>query len=738
MSMSEFEQSTPLLDYKNKKWWQFLGIQTLIFCAIQVSYSLSNFYVIAQDRVHVLSFTAAFVVTVTLRYSWRVLPAIITGLLFHYGWFSKRPWEMALLFSVLLPALPLLFCHLYRIALKRVATYNFTLKLSYYAVFIGILYPVANTVLLMLISALLGNSTSFSFEFIAYSVLSAILTQMVLTPLLSLGLSYVLDGENTPYIKLDRAMMAAYSNPLHYRFWLMVCGLFLVAGISAQNPLTLNALSLMLLCLVGMGLGKFGLLRPMMIGAATLLVCVENIIDRHNLDFISREQVYAMLLVLFALTTLTFMLGAHTIKNYVTTRNAIRKERIDSFTGLYNLAQLKEDVAKQVNATLIYIDLEPTLSKLHGLGHQGRAQLMKQLSQYLASNTDHLTRAYLPPFASGLLCFAPRLPNMDTELATLIGLLDRFYFYFDDSAVSLVKRTIQCASVQGNHNLDPMISKLCEQQGGNNACVNWVTHNQQEHKTLNQLSFIQQCFRENKFELYCQPYRSLSETPRAAHFEILLRLKPHQGKLMSPAEFFPLINEFGLELELDEWVIQHTFITLRARINDWGSVGRCAINLTAKALNSDGFAEQVKTQAQQQRIPMNKLCFEITESDALRNEPIAIQNLKQLRKAGSTIALDDFGTGYASFDYLRRLPLDVLKVDGSFVKNIIDSENDRIIVQAISQVASSMKLTTVAEFVESEAHIKTLQSLNIQFAQGFGVATPLPLSEYLIKSLNKA
>ena len=363
---------------------------------------------------------------------------------------------------------------------------------------------------------------------------------------------------------------------------------------------------------------------------------------------------------------------------------------------------------------------------------------MKQLSQYLAANTEHLKRAYLPPFASGLLCFAPKLPKMESELSKLIGLLDRFYFYFDDSAVSLVKRTIQCASIYGNHNLDPLISKLCEQQGRDTACVNWVTHNQEENKTLNQLSFIQQCFRENEFELYCQPYRALSDNAQNAHFEILLRLKPKQGELMSPAEFFPLINEFGLERELDKWVIEHTFKALKNHIDDWDSIGRCAINLTAKALNSQGLAEDIQTEAELHQIPMNKLCFEITESDALRNEPIAIQNLNRLREAGSTIALDDFGTGYASFDYLRRLPLDVLKVDGSFVKNIVDSENDRIIVQAISQVACSMQLVTVAEFVESEDHIDTLKALNIQFAQGFGVARPLPLSEHLTMLSNKA
>lgn len=113
-----------------------------------------------------------------------------------------------------------------------------------------------------------------------------------------------------------------------------------------------------------------------------MLICVFSIINRFNAELLSREQVYAMPLVLYVLTVLTFMLGAHTIKNYSTTRNTIRKERIDSNTVLYNLAQLKKDVAKQANATMIYIDLEPTLPKLNGLGHQGSAQLMKQLRQF--------------------------------------------------------------------------------------------------------------------------------------------------------------------------------------------------------------------------------------------------------------------------------------------------------------------------------------------------------------------
>ncbi|MGR5132529.1 EAL domain-containing protein [Vibrio alfacsensis] len=737
MLMSGFEQVAPPSDCKSKKLWQLFGIQTLIFFSIQISFSLSNFFVITQDRLHVLSFTGAFVVAMFLRYGWRVFPVIATSLFFYYVAMSDRSWQMALLFSVALPILPAVFCQVYRIAINNVSKNSITTQLGYYAIIIGVLYPLANTALLFSILYCTDVNCDFKFAYIAYSVLSAILTNMVLTPLISLGISYVLDGDQAPYVKLDGAMMAEYSTPLHYRLWLMNCALLLVAALSTTDLLTLNTLTLMLLFLASMGLGKFGILRPMLITAATILICVESIVNRHNTGLIQYEHLYAMLLVLFVLTMLIFMLGVHAIKNFLETRGTNHKERIDSFTGLYNLAQFKEDVAMQPNATLIYIDLQPTLSKLNGLGHQGCAQLMKQLNQYLASHTQHLKRAYLPPFSNGLLCFTPDLPYINAELKKLITLLDGFYFYFDESKISLVRRTVQCATLTDNDHIDNLISKLCEQGTSDNACVNWIANHHNERSAMNQLSFIQRCFREDRFELYCQPYQALIDREQPAHFEILLRLKPSHDHLMSPAEFFPLINAFGLELELDEWVIEHTFEALEKHVRNWDCIGLCSINLTAKALNFDSLATRIQTQAKAHRIPMAKLCFEITESDFLRNESIAIQNLNLLRQSGCTIALDDFGTGYASFDYLRRLPLDVLKVDGSFVKNITQSENDRIIVQAISQVASSMRLITVAEFVESEQHIDTLKALDIHFAQGFGVAKPMPLIDYLTTQSNK-
>ncbi|MDF2153382.1 EAL domain-containing protein [Vibrio sp. CAU 1672] len=692
---------------------------------------MSDLFVITADRVHVLSFTAAFVVAALLRYRWRAIPAISSGLFCHYLFVSGRGWEVALLFAFALPLLPMAFCTLYQRLVKTADAYNFTLKFGYYLAVLGILYPVANTAMLWSFSLLLDWPTTSSLAFISYSVLSGILTHIMLTPVVAVGFSYVLDTRKLLYASLDRAMRQANPNQLQFRVWLALCGILLLVGLFTQNTLALNTTSLMILCLVGFGLGKFGLLIPMVISILTLLSCIESVVARYNQGFIEQQVLYEVLLVLFVLSMLIFMLGAHTVKNFVTTRNAILRERVDTYTGMYNLAQLKEDIADNPSIVLLYLDLKPTLSKLNGLGHRGQAQLMKQLSNFLTTRTPDIKRCYLPPFASGLVCSVPYSPWIESKLSQLSALLDQFHFYFEGSSIRLVKHTIHCTKVTPGQDVGRTVSHLCDEISEDKIRINWLSPVATEQTKLDKLSFIQNCFRKNKFELYCQPYLPLGNNTVGAYFEVLLRLNNDDQSTLPPAEFFPLINEFGLETELDEWVINKTFETLNGSIDDWDCLGRCSINLTAKALNTQTLAASIKQLAATHHIPMSKICFELTESDALRNESIAIENIALLREAGCTIALDDFGTGYASFDYLRRLPLDVLKVDGSFVRNMPENAHDQIIVRTISQVAKSMSLTTVAEFAESPAHINLLRQLDIQFAQGYGVAKPLPLSTHL-------
>lgn len=710
---------------------RFLLCQILVFVAIQCSFFLSNFYVVQADQVHVLSFTAAFIMAIFLKYSWRVIPGVVSGLLFYYSHFSHRALVITLLFSTALPAIPLLFSTIYQRIILSFDAHNFPLRLVYYILVLGLAYPIANSLLLISISDYFGAVAQFDIQFLFYSVLSGALTQLVLTPLFTLVIHYLAEGSKAPYIQLDKAMHEDSLTSYHYRLWFTICVLVCVFTLFGESSLYRDTMSLLLICLVGVGIGKYGLVRPVLFATFVLLLTIEDGVSRLNQGILSERHFYGILLVLFVMTALMFMLGAHSIKNYLTTREAIVRERIDPYTGLFNLAQMREDIEQSGHVVLIFINLTPTVSKLSSLGHRGRAQLIKQLSHYLNEKTQYIKRCYLPPFSEGLVCYVPRLPYLNSELKSLIRLLDQFHFYFQDTSISLVKRTIHCTDLKYDQDLESLVSSLCEQYSDAQTDIKWLNQHTTPYSELEKLNFIQSCFKNNQFELYCQPYRNLHGRLKEEYFEVLLRLKVDGQTMMSPAEFFPLINEFGLEVELDKWVVSHTFISLSRFVDNWQSIGRCSINLTAKALSDDSLVKEVVSLAQQYGVPLDKICFEITESDALRDEAQAILAIEQLRKIGCTIALDDFGTGYASFDYLRRLPLDIIKIDGSFVQEITHSDRDKTIVQAISQVAKTMNLTTVAEFVESEQHAAILCGLGIDYAQGFGIAKPLTLMSHL-------
>ncbi len=708
----------------------YLAAQFAIFIAIIASFYLSLFFVIELDRVQVLSFTAAFIVSAFLLIGARAFPSIITGLFTYYWIIASRDLLSSILFSTLLPAIPYLFAHFYRRLIKRLDPYNFTVKLGYYVGIIGVAYPIVNALILAFYGYLYQPSLA-NLEFIGYSFLSGSLTHLVLTPLTVLLLTRFFDQHGASYVDLDEQMRKIRFNSKLYALWVIVAALMMLFTIYSPGHLLLNSLYLFMLCLVAVGLGNFGVIRPFMYAGVIMLLAISRAVHKVNTDIIEYEHFYGFLLVLTVITALSFLLAAQSIKNFLATKRAITKERIDPYTGIYNIAQLKEDLKEHPNLILVYIDLQATLSKRLGIGHHGKAQLFKQLSHYLITHTPHFQKCYRPPFGAGLICFAPKLPYIENELNQLIELLADFQFFQQGTAVDLVKRSIVCAEIKPDQDIDDIIANMSELFIDDTQQITWLDTDSSLDTKLDKLSFIQEAFKTNQFELHCQPYRPLKENAEKHYFEVLLRLKPDNRRIMGPAEFFPLIDEFGLDYELDTWVFTHTFRTLSAHVNDWSQLGRCSINLTAKALNHAELAPSIIALAHSLSVPLEKICFEITESAALRNENQAITTIETLRSAGCYIALDDFGTGYASFDYLRKLPLDVLKIDGAFIKDITDNDNDRIIVQAMSQVAKSMNLVTVGEFVESEQHADVLKQLDIDYAQGFGIAKPIPLVGYL-------
>lgn len=717
--------------YKNPL-LSFLVLQSVGFCIILVSFYLSSFFSLAVEKSQVLSFTSSLIFAFLFIKGARILPAICSGLFCYYYFISGRDAAISAEFALFFPLVSYIFASLYKHIKTKIDEKNHTHVLTTYVAIVGFIYPIVNASLYLLPNV--QNTSHLPlFELIVLAIIGGMLTHLVLTPLLIIIISTLSSNHDVPFMELDREMLQPQFQSKQYWYWVIICSLGMLAILFSTNNIILNTVCMTLLYFVAVGLGRFGLIRPFTIASSVVVLAIHNSVQRLNLGHIDIYQFYDQLLVFAIIAALIFLLATHCVKTYLATKIAIEKERRDPYTGIYNLSQLKEDLAQYNQVILIYIDLEATLTKTLQLGHKGQAQLLKQLSEYLSDKTSFASRSYLPPFANGLLCYLPSCDHKAAlhELDQLLLLLKSFQFNNNQHSIDLVRRSLVCSEIQPGCDIENIVSLLCEQYIDNQTNIFWFDSNSTDSNQVDKLSFIQEAFKNDDFELYCQPYKMLNGRNTQDYFEVLLRLNSNNQLKMLPITFFPLVNKFGLENELDMWVVKNTFKTLHEQVSDWSQIGRCSINLTAISLSFTELAEKIIDFSMIYSIPLDKICFEITESTALNNEDIAIKSIEKLRETGCYIALDDFGTGYASFDYLRRLPLDILKIDGTFIKNITDNPTDVKLVQAMSQVASSMNLITVAEFVESESHSHILEQLGIDFAQGFGIAKPRPLKEFL-------
>lgn len=240
---------------------------------------------------------------------------------------------------------------------------------------------------------------------------------------------------------------------------------------------------------------------------------------------------------------------------------------------------------------------------------------------------------------------------------------------------------------------------------------------------------IAQAIEENELLLYYQPIRGLSANSKRQRMEILLRIQDPSGRILPPAQFIAAAERFKLMPEIDKEVIRKAFLWLSLNSPLWQD--HCiSINLSGNSLGAEGMVEYIAKQQQIFDIPSQCVCFEITETTAIQNRHRGMEMLRQLRKLGFSFALDDFGSGFASYGYLRELPVDYVKIDGCFVKNLAVNAKDYAIVKSIQDVCRVMGIETVAEFVENQEIIDRLQTIGINYAQGYAIGRPQPLASY--------
>ncbi len=253
----------------------------------------------------------------------------------------------------------------------------------------------------------------------------------------------------------------------------------------------------------------------------------------------------------------------------------------------------------------------------------------------------------------------------------------------------------------------------------------------QRQSEMRWVTDISKAFEEQRFRLYSQPILPLGEEQEdGRHCEILLRLIDLNGEVITPGTFLPAAERYGLMPVIDRWVIRTLFATIAE------SLGRAAgsnpprifsVNLSGASLNDEYFPEFLRDQISRYRIPPAALCFEITETVAISNLEHVRRFMQELKQAGCRFSLDDFGSGMSSFAYLKDLPVDYLKIDGMFVKNMVQNPIDLAMVEAINRIGHVMGIQTIAEFVEDESILEKLRILGVNYAQGYWVGMPAPL-----------
>lgn len=268
---------------------------------------------------------------------------------------------------------------------------------------------------------------------------------------------------------------------------------------------------------------------------------------------------------------------------------------------------------------------------------------------------------------------------------------------------------------------------MAKLQGRNRICLYRENDNSiKQRGEVEWVTRINDAIEQNRFTLLAQEIRDVHGGP--VMYELLLRMIDEEGKFISPAFFLPVAERYSLIEKIDHWVIDY----ILQYIARYFTVSNCpvfCINLSAESISRPEFLQYLKESLNRYQSPCHKLCFEVTETSAIQNLVDANTFISAIKELGCAFALDDFGSGFSSFAYLKNLPVDYLKIDGIFVKDVLEDEIDMAMVKSINDIARVMGKKTIAEYVESDAIMVEMEKIGVDYVQGYGVAMPMELDK---------
>ncbi|MFZ5486173.1 putative bifunctional diguanylate cyclase/phosphodiesterase [Extensimonas perlucida] len=422
----------------------------------------------------------------------------------------------------------------------------------------------------------------------------------------------------------------------------------------------------------------------------------------------------------------------------------------DDLTGLVNRreferrleALLASSKQAQPAGAVLYVDLDQFKVINDTCGHQAGDAMLRKISGELQANLradDVLARLGGDEFGI-LLPGCP--PLMAARLADQMRLaVQACKLQWDGQeftttlSIGLVELTPELDSVQ---EVLRVVDVACyrAKELGRNMVYLYQPDDAQVLQRVGHMHWVQRlrkAFAQDRFCLYAQAIAPLHSERRGLHFEVLLRLHDEDGQLVPPGSFIPAAETYGLMPDIDRWVVQHVFARLaqHARQAKMQPVHTCSINLSGASLGGEDLLDFLLDQFSHFGVDPRQLCFEITETSAIAHLPTAVRLIKRLRQLGCRFSLDDFGSGMSSFGYLKQLEVDFLKIDGSFVRDMLEDRASAAMVDAIHRIGHVLGQRTIAEFVETPGHVQALRALGVDYAQGYAVAKPRPIEEVL-------
>ncbi len=428
-------------------------------------------------------------------------------------------------------------------------------------------------------------------------------------------------------------------------------------------------------------------------------------------------------------------------------------ERQDALTGLLNRREFERRLDAllsfaehpDTNYLLCHIDVDQFKLVNDTCGHRAGDELLKQLTVLIQSQlreSETVARVGGDEFAA--LFTDCTLARGEEICRPLLQTVRNFLFAWRDQSFDVVisigitgfRPHVETASQiisQGD-----VACQMAKQLGGNRLHVyhrndvELIRH----HRDMHLVSTINQALNEGRFHLYAQPIVPVAGKSAQVHYEILARMMDENDRPLIPDKFVPAAERYILMPAIDRWVINHLFSTQAGNLHRWAQRYPrdrgflFSINLSGTSLAESGFLSYIKRQFSDHGIPYRSICFEITETAMVAHLGRAKKLIEELRDLGCSFALDDFGTGLSSYAYLKILPVDYLKIDGSFVRNMAKDPVDYAMVESINQIGHILGLKTIAEWTENQSTMTHLRALDVDFAQGYGVGETILLEDF--------